>query len=171
MSTSNNFAIRFVLAGSCHPFSGRQVMFLVPADSTLSLGEVISNYVQPNWPVKDLPDLQDKLQLEHLRVLKMGKVLTMESPLFEAFSAEEKKQALEVGKRSESGDQALIAGGDSDHSEANSRISGAVLMHLFFRPQPLQIDTGRDGKSSPEKGKPEKVENSETVEQGCCAIM
>eukprot|EP00658_Telonema_sp_P-2_P051109 TRINITY_DN39134_c0_g1_i2.p1 TRINITY_DN39134_c0_g1~~TRINITY_DN39134_c0_g1_i2.p1 ORF type:complete len:124 (+),score=39.67 TRINITY_DN39134_c0_g1_i2:122-493(+) len=109
---------------------------------------------------------------DSLRVLKMGKVLTMEAPLLDAFSADEKKQALEVGRRSDMGtDQALIAGGESDQqNESSNKISGAVLMHLFFRPLSLQGDAKT---TSPSSASPEKPKSEKTAAEaeGCGCII
>eukprot|EP00744_Colponema_vietnamica_P016677 GILI01023405.1.p1 GENE.GILI01023405.1~~GILI01023405.1.p1 ORF type:complete len:163 (+),score=4.01 GILI01023405.1:43-489(+) len=141
----NEIPIRFILAGSCHPYSGRQTMFTIPFDEKLTMEAMIMEYVSPNWP-SELPELKKSLKPTQLKLLKSGRSLDMKSLLVNNLSIEETTRL----KNGSSNDEA--------------RMASAVLIHLVFL---APLSSVEESLPVVEQRKPV----AEKADSGCCSLM
>ena len=116
--------IRFILTGSCHPYSGRQVFFVVPLESSggpTTVADVKDRFVRQRWP-KELASVFEGREVS-LKILKNGRLLSDDTPLRDSFSSEELEHCVKRG------DSVPVSGrGDADQAVSES----SALMHLVF---------------------------------------
>lgn len=146
VSPVHEVPIRFILAGSCHPYSGRQTMFSIPYDEKLTMECVITQYVAPNWPT-ELPELKESLKPTHIKLLKSGRTLDMKSLFVSNLSPEETARLKNTSPSDE------------------ARMASAILIHLVFL-APLSNSV----EEAPPIAEPRKV-HVEKADSGCCSLM
>jgi hypothetical protein len=150
--------LRFILTGSCFPYSGRQVFFVVPLDSPSSspttVGDVKTTYIRQRWP-KELASVFEGREVV-LKILKNGRLLSDSVLLREALTtAELETSSIKVGRAVSDGDQASLA-------------ESSTLMHLVFSVSAAEIVVEPRGSDAP----PPVVKKAAVADSGCgCSVM
>ena len=147
-------SIRFVLTGSCHPYSGRQVLFSVPlmknGESPSTVADM-KEIIRTCWP-SELAPLSTKVREVALKILKNGRLLGDDQTLYDFLTEEEIR------------DSSLLTASMGKNDDGTVAVTNTVLMHLVFHCPPPLVDP----EAPPVLSTAPKHVSEET---GCCATM